>query len=75
VPEVALAVRPGARGRGVGTKLLETLIGRTRRQGRAALSLSVACENPALRLYERLGFVRVARVADAFTMRLDLAGA
>jgi hypothetical protein len=34
-----------------------------------AVSLSVSCDNPALRLYQRLGFVAVARNADAVTMR------
>ena len=36
-----------------------------------ALSLSVEQDNPALRLYERFGFVSVARVGNALTMRLD----
>jgi ribosomal protein S18 acetylase RimI-like enzyme len=35
-------------------------------------SLSVEQDNPAVRLYERLGFMRVERVANAWTMRLDL---
>ena len=54
-PELAMAVRPAFRGRGVGTSLLNALIeiGRSTHPG---LSLSVDPENPARRLYERAGF-------------------
>jgi ribosomal protein S18 acetylase RimI-like enzyme len=37
-----------------------------------ALSLSVALANPALRLYERLGFVAVSVTEAHQTMRLEL---
>jgi ribosomal protein S18 acetylase RimI-like enzyme len=36
------------------------------------MSLSVAAENPALRLYERLGFEVVAKVGTSLTMRKRL---
>jgi ribosomal protein S18 acetylase RimI-like enzyme len=71
-PELAIGVRPDARGRGVGTALLEALIAQAREAGVHALSLSVEEENPATRLYERLGFVRLARAGNAWTMLLRL---
>jgi GNAT superfamily N-acetyltransferase len=71
-PEVSIAVQRDARGHGVGTALLQALCERARRDGLAALSLSVELDNPALRLYRRVGFVEVERTPDACTMRMDL---
>jgi ribosomal protein S18 acetylase RimI-like enzyme len=73
IPELSLAVRPGERGRGVGSSLLDALVRRAGDEGFASLSLSVELDNPALRLYERAGFVRAGRVGNAWTMCLDLA--
>lgn len=57
-PELAVAVSPGHRGRGVGTALMERLL--TEASGLfPALTLSVSPRNPARRLYERLGFETV----------------
>jgi ribosomal protein S18 acetylase RimI-like enzyme len=75
VPEITIGVSPPARGHGVGTSLLTALIEHARRAGFSALSLSVEADNPAARLYERLGFERVGRVEDAWTLRLELDGA
>jgi len=54
-PKVSISVKPNARGRGVGEKLMRALIGEAARR-RLGLCLSVRSENPAHRLYERLGF-------------------
>lgn len=56
IPELAVAVVPEFRGQGVGTKLMRRLIEKARNLKFPALSLSVSRRNPALRLYERLGF-------------------
>ncbi|HLM03134.1 MAG TPA: GNAT family N-acetyltransferase, partial [Pyrinomonadaceae bacterium] len=56
IPELAIAVAPDFRGRGVGTRLLEELIREARNLKFPALSLSVDRRNPALKLYEKLGF-------------------
>lgn len=55
IPELAIGTIPSARGLGVGTRILQALLSRckTRYSG---VSLSVRLENPAIRLYERLGF-------------------
>ena len=54
-PKVSVGVKPNARGQGVGGKLMRALIGEATRRG-LGLCLSVRSENPARRLYERLGF-------------------
>jgi ribosomal protein S18 acetylase RimI-like enzyme len=54
-PELAVAVRPDRTGQGIGTALLNHLLAAA--HGRySAILLSVREENPAHRLYERLGF-------------------
>jgi ribosomal protein S18 acetylase RimI-like enzyme len=54
-PKLSIAVKPGARGRGVGEKLLRALIAEAAHRG-FRLCLSVRHDNPARRLYERIGF-------------------
>lgn len=72
-PEIALAVVPEYRGRGVGGALLRVLKDVASSQGFAALSLSVQRSNStAVRLYERHGFRKLFEVEDSWTMRLDL---
>jgi ribosomal protein S18 acetylase RimI-like enzyme len=72
IPEVTIGVTPAERARGVGTTLLRALIEQAHEEAFPALSLSVEEDNPAVRLYERLGFTPVGRVENAWTMRLDL---
>ncbi|REJ79062.1 MAG: GNAT family N-acetyltransferase [Acidobacteria bacterium] len=72
-PEIAIATVPEARGLGVGTRLLETLIV-TARQSYPALSLSVAENNPAKKLYERVGFRTISTEGDHSLMVLELEG-
>ncbi|MGV9839781.1 N-acetyltransferase family protein [Nocardia niigatensis] len=57
-PELAIGVAPESRGTGLGTKLMTALLDTAREQC-DAVSLSVRLENPARRLYDRLGFVDV----------------
>jgi ribosomal protein S18 acetylase RimI-like enzyme len=53
-PELGVAVIEMARGHGIGTALMHAMLRRVPR-----CSLSVDVRNPAMRLYERLGFVPV----------------
>lgn len=73
-PELAIAVVPSRRGRGIGDALLEALFERARADGHSALSLSVESGNDALcSFYEKHGFERVADDGgDTVTMRRTL---
>ncbi len=73
-PELAIAVVPSRRGRGIGEALLEALCERARTDGYGALSLSVERENPALvSFYEQHGFATVGDGDDySVTMRRQL---
>ncbi len=68
VPELTVAVERQARGIGLASSLLTRLLADAAAQGVPAVSLSVEPENPARVLYERLGFVKVAELAGAWTM-------
>ena len=72
VPELAMSVLPGRRGRGIGTALLSALVGRCSELGLPAVSLSVQRANPAARLYERMGFGEVSGDAEEAVMALRL---
>jgi ribosomal protein S18 acetylase RimI-like enzyme len=75
IPELAIALHPDWRGRGVGRRLLEALIDHARATAETGLSLSVSRKNPvALRLYESLGFRPFAGRQEHPTMLLDLTG-
>ena len=50
-----IALAPAYRGRGIGGRLLRSLIAEAQASGRV-LSIHVEMDNPARRLYERLGF-------------------
>ncbi|HVR43250.1 MAG TPA: N-acetyltransferase [Thermoanaerobaculia bacterium] len=64
---LALAVVDGMRGRGVGARLLEALLERLAAHRVATAWLTVHPGNaPAIRLYERLGFVVAAEEAAYF---------
>lgn len=69
-PELAIAVVPSRRGRGIGDALLEALFERARADGFSALSLSVEGGNDALcAFYEKHGFERRSDDgADTVTM-------
>ncbi|MCL1953075.1 MAG: GNAT family N-acetyltransferase [Oscillospiraceae bacterium] len=55
-PELAISVLPGCRGQGIGTRLMRRLFELLRERGYRRTSLSVQKGNPALRLYQRLGY-------------------
>jgi ribosomal protein S18 acetylase RimI-like enzyme len=80
-----LAVDPERQGEGIGGRLIEAAIGRSREAGIRKLTLRVLSTNPgARRLYERHGFVVEGTIRDAFLlegayvddllMALDLGG-
>ena len=66
-PELSMAVRPEVRGCGIGTELLRLLLQRAD-ESYDRVALSVSPQNPAVRLYERLGFRAVAVDGGSMTM-------
>lgn len=72
-PELSIAIDPAYRGQGVGGQLLTALFAAVAPHYRA-ISLSVWTENPAYRLYQRLGFTVVQAADDRpdVTMIKDL---
>lgn len=68
VPSLACAVYPGWRGRGIGTAMLRALLDTLRAAGYTRVTLSVQKENPAVRLYRRLGFETAAETEAEYLM-------
>ena len=58
---MTVAVSPERRGRGLGDRLVDTVLDRARVRGAAAVMLEVRADNdPALALYRRHGFAEVS---------------
>lgn len=67
-PEISISLLPEYRGRGIGTRLLEILLQEVSKTYEA-VSLSVACYSPVIRLYERCGFqITGEKRDDSYTM-------
>jgi ribosomal protein S18 acetylase RimI-like enzyme len=73
-PELALAVVPARRGKGIGDALLNALYERAKADGYGAVSLSVARDNDALLGYyeQKHGFERIDEDGHSVTMRRAL---
>jgi ribosomal protein S18 acetylase RimI-like enzyme len=74
-PELAIAVVPSRRGRGIGDELLKALYEQAKKDGYQALSLAAELDNEELVSYyeNRHGFERVAENdGDSVTMRREL---
>ncbi|APO48059.1 hypothetical protein BS614_04970 [Paenibacillus xylanexedens] len=67
-PEMGMAVTEDARGKGIGTLLLQSALDEVEWRGIEAVSLSVDPDNQAIRLYKRLGFVEECLNGTSVTM-------
>ena len=63
-----IALLPERRGRGLGTQLLQAVLAEAGATG-LPVRLSVYRENPALRLYQRLGFLPLAE--EGFYLQME----
>ncbi len=68
IPELGIAVVEETRGKGVGGRLLKSIMKHASGCGIESLSLSVEQDNPARRLYVKHGFQKVGTVGNAWTM-------
>jgi ribosomal protein S18 acetylase RimI-like enzyme len=71
-PELSIAVMPPYRGRGVGKSLMHQLIEQARASGYPQLSLSVDPDNPAVKLYQKLGFKPIGISGTSWVEILEL---
>ncbi|QLG37359.1 GNAT family N-acetyltransferase [Paenibacillus sp. E222] len=67
-PEMGMAVIETARGKGIGTLLIQEALEEARKRGIEAVSLSVDPDNEAIRLYQRFGFVEQGMCGTSVTM-------
>ena len=67
-PELTVAVVPECRGKGIGTRLLSQLLATTGARY-SSLSLSVSPDNPAVRLYRRMGFEIIGTCGTSLVMK------
>lgn len=69
VPELGMALLPGSRGMGIGTALMQHLLGGLRDRGAQRVSLSVDPHNEAaMKLYRRFGFQEAGWEGTSITM-------
>jgi L-amino acid N-acyltransferase YncA len=70
IPELAFAVKPGQRKRGLGAALLTQLV--KTHPHHSAISIRASTNNPGVRLYERFGFEVVSDTGGTVTMRREI---
>jgi ribosomal protein S18 acetylase RimI-like enzyme len=71
-PEIAIALFEEYRNQGIGTQMMEQMIELIKTEGYAQVSLSITKGNPAIHLYERLGFTVVDENKEDYIMLLRL---
>ena len=72
IPELGIAVVKEVRGKGLGTKLMNSIIEEARSNGYKALSLSVDAANTnAVNLYRKLGFIELRKEKNSISMLLN----
>ena len=67
-PSFAIALFREYRGQGIGTRLMQEMLALLHAAGYQKASLSVQKENPAARLYRRLGFETIGETDEEYMM-------
>ena len=73
-PEFAVSLYKEYRGRGIGTALMKSMLALLSKKGYRKTSLAVQKDNYALKMYEHLGFRRIAENAEEYIMEYQLTG-
>lgn len=68
-PSLAISVKKEYRGMGIGTKLMETMLVSLKHHGYQSVSLLVQKANPAVHLYQRLGFQIIKENEEEYLMK------
>jgi predicted GNAT family N-acyltransferase len=76
-PELSIGILPEFRARGIGGQLLDALLSMSRSRV-CSVALSVRADNPAVRLYRRIGFKEIGRTENrvggsSLVMRCEMA--
>ena len=71
IPEIGIAVDYDKRGKGIGSALLHKLLNNLK-ESISSISLSVEPKNPAVKLYEKIGFVEYCAAGTSVIMRYDI---
>ena len=67
-PSLSIAFLPEFRSQGLGQQLMTAMLDLLKAKGYLGVSLSVSKDNPAVRFYQRLGFVTVEEREDNYLM-------
>ena len=67
-PSLSISFLPDFRGQGLGQQLMTAMLDLLKEKGYPSVSLSVSKDNPAVRFYQRLGFVTVEEREDNYLM-------
>ncbi len=73
VPSFAISLRPEYRGRGIGTKLMQSMLNHLQTLGYSKASLSVQKVNYAAQWYSKLGFKIVGENSEEYIMIYEFA--
>jgi len=69
-PELSIAMKEQFRNRGIGTRLIQSIVNEYQQMGLNTLSISVDKKNKAYELYKRLGFETILETDTSAVMRL-----
>ena len=67
-PSLSISFLPDFRGHGLGQQFMTAMLDLLKAKGYPSVSLSVSKDNPAVRFYQRLGFVTVEEREEDYLM-------